>query len=400
MKTESAELSSEEELEERYFRVSANINLDAVCNNIMKAGRLLKEGTKIMAVIKADAYGHGAIPVAKALDKIGVDIYGIAIIEEGIKLREAGIDKPLLIFGYTPEEQYKELLQYDITQTVFQYHSAEALSREAKRQNKTAGIHIKVDTGMSRIGFSDTEDSIKEIKKIALLEGIEIKGIFSHFACADETDKTSANNQLKRFLRFVGRLEQEGISIPIKHISNSAGIIDMPEASLDMVRCGISTYGLYPSEEVNKERIRLEPAMEIKTHVCYVKEVGPGVGIGYGSTFVTEKATKIATIPVGYGDGYPRQLSSKGRVLIHGQSAPILGRVCMDQFMIDVTGIAHVEQGDVVTLVGKDGDEFISVEELADMSYSFNYEFVCNVGKRIPRIYYQNGKISEVRAYF
>jgi alanine racemase len=267
------------------------------------------------------------------------------------------------------------------------------LSEEALRQGKTAKIHIKIDTGMTRIGFFDDSLSIEEIKKISELKGIEIEGIFSHFACADETDKTSANNQLCKFLEFLEELKREGIIIPIRHIANSAGIIDMPEAQLDMVRSGISTYGLYPSKEVNKDVLELKPAMEIKSHVSYVKEVEGGIGVSYGSTYVTSKKTKIATIPVGYGDGYPRQLSSKGRVLIHGMSAPIIGRVCMDQFMVDVTGIPGVEQGDAVTLIGRDKDEFISVEEVADMSYSFNYEFICNVGKRIPRIYYRNNKL-------
>jgi len=397
MKADITELSLSEELEGRYFRVTANIDLDAICDNILSTRKLVGYTTKIMAIIKSDGYGHGAVPIAKALDDIGVEAYGIAIIEEGIELRKAGIQKPLLILGYTPKEQYKQLVQYDISQTIFQYSSAEELSKEALRQNKVAKIHIKLDTGMSRIGFSDTEENIEEIKKISFLKGIKIEGIFTHFACADEANKASAYNQLNRYLCFVKRLEQEEISIPIKHISNSAGIIDLPEAYLDMVRSGISTYGLYPSDEVNKDKLILKPAMEIKTHVSYVKEIDPDIGVSYGSTYVTTRKTRIATIPVGYGDGYPRQLSSKGRVLIHGKSAPILGRVCMDQFMVDITEIENVKQGDVVTLVGKDGEEYISVEELATMTNSFNYEFICNVGKRIPRIYYREGKIIDIK---
>lgn len=391
------ELSSSEEIEERYFRVTANIDLDAICNNIINTRKLVDNTTKIMAIIKADGYGHGAVPIAKILDQIGVDAFGIAILEEGIELRRAGIHKPLLILGYTPKEQFKELIHYDITSTIFQYSAAEELSKEALKQNKTANIHIKLDTGMSRIGFSDKIENIKEIKKIAGLKGIKIEGIFSHFACADETDKTSAQKQLQRFLAFVKQLEAEGVLIPIKHIANSAGIIDLPESQLDMVRSGISTYGLYPSDEVNKNKLILKPAMEIKTHVSYIKEVDAGVGVSYGSTYVTTNKTRIATIPVGYGDGYPRLLSSKGRILIHGKSAPIIGRVCMDQFMVDVTDIDNVKQGDEVTLVGKDGDQSVSVEEIAAMAYSFNYEFICNVGKRIPRVYYHQGKIIEVK---
>ncbi len=391
------ESSSVEEIEKRYFRVTANIDLDAICNNITNTRKLVGNTTRIMAIIKADGYGHGAIPIAKALDQIGVDAFGIAILEEGIELRRAGIKKPLLILGYTPKEQFKELVRFDITPTIFESCTAEELSKEALKQNKTANIHIKLDTGMSRIGFSDKIESIEEIKKIASMKGIRIEGIFSHFACADETDKTSAINQLKRYLSFVKQLEAEGIFIPVKHIANSAGIIDLPEAQLDMVRSGISTYGLYPSEEVNKNKIELKPAMEIKTHISYVKEVDAGVGVSYGSTYITTDKTTIATIPVGYGDGYPRLLSSKGRVLVHGKSAPIIGRVCMDQFMVDVTKIDNVKQGDVVTLLGKDGDQFISAEEIAEMAYSFNYELICNVGKRIPRIYYRKGKVVEVK---
>jgi alanine racemase len=399
MKESNEEISVLNNIQDRYFRVAANIDLDAICNNIINTRKLVNVNTKIMAVIKADGYGHGAVPIAKALNEIdAVDAYGIAIIEEGIELREAGIEKPILILGYTPKEQYKQLVQYDITQAIFQRVSAEELSKEALRQNKVAKIHIKVDTGMSRIGFSDTCESVEEIKKIASLKGIYIEGIFTHFACADEDDKTSAYNQLDRYLNFVHSLEEVGISIPIKHISNSAGIIDLPEAILDMVRSGISTYGLYPSDSVHKDKLKLNPAMELKTHVSYIKEVEAGVGVSYGSTYITKRRTKIATIPVGYGDGYPRSLSSKGRVLIHGKSAPIIGRVCMDQFMVDITEIDNVNQGDIVTLVGKDGDEFISFEEIALLADSFHYELICNVGKRIPRIYYHNGKIVDVRS--
>lgn len=387
------DLTSIEEFHSKYYRASANIDLDAICNNIDNTRKILGYETKLMVILKADGYGHGAVPIAKALLDMAVDSFGIAILEEGIELRKAGIDKPILVLGYTPKGQYKKLVEYNITQTIFQYNTAKELSEEALSQGKTAKVHIKVDTGMSRIGFFDDEESIEEIKKISELKGIEIEGIFSHFACADEEDKTSANGQLMRFLAFTKKLEEEGIKIPIKHIANSAAIIDIPEAKLDMVRSGIATYGLYPSEEVKKDVLALKPAMEIKSHVSYVKEVESGVGVSYGSTYVTKGKTKIATIPVGYGDGYPRQLSSKGRVLIHGMSAPIIGRVCMDQFMVDVTNIPDVCQGDTVTLIGRDKEEFISVEEVANMSYSFNYEFICNVGKRIPRIYYRNNKV-------
>lgn len=373
---------------EPYYRVQANVNLDAIRHNIIEIREKLHAGTKIMAIIKADAYGHGAVPVAKAIDQIGVDAYGVAIIEEAIELRDAGITKPILILGYTPKEQYSLVIANDVMQTVFQYEMAKALSEEAKTQGKVAKIHIKIDTGMSRIGFSDTPESLEQIEKISKLEHLIVEGIFSHFAQADELDKTSAKKQMERFLKVIDKLEEKQIRVPTKHISNSAGILDLSDANFDMVRCGIATYGIYPSEWVNKEEYHLIPAMELKTHVIYVKEVDSGVGVSYGATYVTKRTTKVATIPVGYADGYSRNLSNCGRVIIKGKYAPIIGRICMDQFMVDVTDIEGVQQGDIVTLLGNDKEAYISVEELAEQSCSFPYELVCNVGKRIPRVYF------------
>lgn len=374
-----------------YYRVQANVNLDAIENNLLEIRKKLSKDTRLMAVIKADAYGHGAVPLARAIgDSAKVDYYGVAIIEEAVELRKAGINKPVLVLGYTPKEQYELVVTHDILQTVFQYEMARALSEEAGRQGKIAKIHIKIDTGMTRLGYYDTEDSVEEIKRITALENLEVEGLFSHFARADETDKSDTQRQLKRFIAFLGRLEQEGINIPIKHIANSAGIIEFPEAYFNMVRCGIATYGIYPSDMVNQEEIKLIPAMELKTHVAFVKDVEPGVGISYGATYVTDKRIKVATIPVGYADGYSRNLSNQGRVIIHGQYAPILGRICMDQFMVDVTHIDDVKQGDQVTLLGGEEDAYISVEELAKGSHSFSYELVCTIGKRIPRVYYRN----------
>ncbi len=374
-----------------YYRVHADVNLDAIYHNIEETRKVVKPDTKIMAIIKADGYGHGAIPIAKILEPI-IDAYGIAIIEEGIELRECGITKPLLILGVTPLPLYSKLIEYDIMPTIFSYESAEILSEEAKKQNKKAKIHIAVDTGMSRIGFQINQESVEIIKRINQLEWVEIDGCFTHFATADESDKSFTLEQLKRFQNFVAQLEQEGIQIPTKHVSNSAGIIEFPDAQFDMVRSGISTYGLYPSEEVNKAVLPLQPAMEIKSYITYVKTLEAGVGISYGQTFVTKEKTKVATIPVGYADGYPRALSNRGYVLIHGQKAAILGRICMDQFMVDVTNIPGVCEGDIVTLVGIDKDASITVEELATMSHSFNYEFVCDIGKRVPRVYYYRGE--------
>lgn len=382
-----------------YYRVQAEINLDAICNNIKRTREIVKPGTKIMGIVKADGYGHGAVPVAKALSPL-VDAFGIAMLEEGVELRRAGIDKPILILGFTPEPLYKELVEQDIMATVFQFEMAEQIGKEAVRQNKKAKIHLKVDTGMSRIGFRDDEKSVDIIKKIQNLDGIIIDGCFTHLSRADEADKTFAHKQIQRYMNFVNKLELAGVKIPTKHVSNSASIMEIPEANLDMVRSGISTYGLYPSDQVDQSRLLLEPAMGITSCISFIKELEAGVEISYGGIFVTKRPTLVATIPVGYGDGYPRSLSSKGRVLIHGQSAPILGRICMDQFMVDVTDIDSVYQGDKVTLLGRDGEEMISVEEWAQLSGSFHYELICDVSKRVPRIYYyQQNKVGTLDFY-
>ena len=383
----------------QYYRVYAAIDLDAVCHNISEIKKLVGPDTKIMPVIKADGYGHGAVPVAKALNKIGVDGFAVAIIEEGIALRKQGITKPILILGYTSEYQYASLIQHEIEQTVFSYEMAEAISKFAVTMKKEARIHIKVDTGMNRIGFKPTEESVGQVQRIQKLPNIKIQGIFTHFACADEEDKTSARYQKELFDQFVSKIEEKGIEIPVKHVSNSAAIMDLRECRMDMVRSGIITYGLYPSVEVDKSAIDLKPALSLISHVIHVKEVGPGEGVSYGSTFVTDRKTRIATIPVGYADGYPRALSSRGRVIIRGQYAPIIGRICMDQFMVDVTDIEGVSVMDRVTLVGTEGDKNISVEEAADLAGSFNYEFVCGIGKRVPRVYFQDGKAKEAVDY-
>lgn len=382
-----------------YYRVYANIDLDAIYENVVNAKKLTKPGTKLMAIIKADAYGHGAVEVARTLDDVA-DAYGVAILEEGIELRQAGIDKPVLILGYTPKALYPAMIKHDIATAVFTWEMAQEISQTAEALGRTARIHIKLDTGMSRIGFKQDGESLETICRIAKLPNISIDGCFTHFARMDETDKTWALKQFERYQDFVKRLEEAGVTFPVKHVSNSAGIIEMPQVNLDMVRDGIAVYGMYPSEEVDKSKILLRPAMELKAYVSYVKTLEPGVQISYGGTFTTTIETRVATVPVGYADGYPRALSGKGHVLIHGQYAPILGRVCMDQFMVDVTDIPDVTQGDDVTLVGRDGDGYISIEEVANMAYSFNYEFVCDVGKRVPRVYYRHGQKIETKDYY
>ena len=382
-----------------YYRVYADIDLDAIYENVKNAKALLKKDTKMMAIVKADGYGHGAVEVARQIDEL-VDAYGVAILEEGIELRKAGFKKPILILGYTPKPLYPAMIRYDIATAVFTMEMAKEISDTAVAMHKNANIHIKLDTGMSRIGFAITKESKEIIEQIAKLPGIEIKGCFSHFARMDEKDKTKANEQFAKFTKMVNALEKDGVDLGIRHISNSAGIMEAPEVQMDMVRNGICLYGLYPSEEVQKERLPLKPAMELKAYVSYVKTLEPGVEIGYGGTYTTTKKTRVATIPVGYADGYSRCLSGKGSVLIHGKKAPILGRVCMDQFMVDVTDIDNVCVGDRVTLFGKDGDSCITIEEISAMAHSFNYEFVCDIGKRIPRVYYRHGKVIETKDYY
>ncbi|MFQ9510889.1 MAG: alanine racemase [Lachnospiraceae bacterium] len=382
-----------------YNRVYAEINLDAICHNVRAMKNNIKKDTMLCGVIKADGYGHGAVPIARAIETM-VWGYSVATIDEAINLREHQLEKPILVLGYTPVCRMEDAVRYNIRSTIFQYEKAVNLSKQAVLQGKTARLHIKIDTGMSRIGVPADYEAIKLIKEIKNLPGVEIEGIFTHMATADSADKSAAKEQIRKFKWLIGVLEKEGSNIPIKHCSNSAGIIDLEEANIDMVRAGISLYGLYPSEDVDKSRVALQPALELKSHVIYIKTVPEGTAVGYGGTFITDRPTKIATIPVGYGDGYPRPLSNKGYVIIRDKKVPIIGRVCMDQFMVDVTGIDNVEEDDEVILVGRSEHEVISVEELAALAGTFNYEFVCDLGKRIPRVYYQGGQIVGKKDYF
>lgn len=368
-------------------RVFCTVDLGAVCSNVKNVMKKIGDGVSVMAVVKTDAYGHGAVAVSHALSRIGVDSFAVATIDEAVELRNSGIQNPILILGYVFPNDLQSVLDYGIMTTVFSFDSAKLISDYASKCGKTAKIHIKLDTGMGRIGFIPSEDSLHEIEKIFSLSNIEVDGIFTHFACADEKDKSSAKAQAKLFSDFVLELESHGMSFKRKHICNSAGIMEFSDCYYNMVRCGIITYGLYPSDEVDKNELDISPALELKSHVAYVKEVDAGFTVSYGSTYVTSKKTKIATIPVGYGDGYPRILSNRGRVLVRGQYAPIIGRVCMDQFMVDVTSVDGISQGDEVVLIGKQGDSSIPVEEIANLANTINYEIVCGINKRVPRIY-------------
>ena len=384
-----------------YMRVCAEINLDAVAYNFKSMSENLAPGTKMIAVVKADGYGHGAVPIARMAEEYG-DIWGFAAatIEEAVLLRREGIQKPILILGFLFPDAYEEAVQYDIRPTVFKLSMARQLSEEAVRQGKTVHMHIKVDTGMSRIGFKDHEESADLIKTISGLPGVEIEGLFTHFARADEKDKTNARGQLSRYLDFYRMLKEREVEVKMCHCSNSAGIFDIRDANLDAVRAGISIYGMYPSENVNKFAVPIVPALTLRSHVVYIKDVEPGTAVSYGGTFVAERAMRIATVPVGYGDGYPRSLSNKGWVLIRGQKAPIVGRICMDQFMVDVSGILQAREGDMVTLIGSDGGREITMEDMGELSGRFNYELACDFGKRIPRRFWKNGKVVASQDYF
>lgn len=383
------------------YRYCANIDLDAFGHNIDEIQRHIGEDTMLCCVIKANAYGHGAVTLAQYMEKRAVDWFAVACVDEGIELRQNGITTPVLVLGETDESQFDALMTYDITPTIFTYASACALNEAAEKRNRTVNIHIKVDTGMSRIGFMAGEACIDDIVRISELSNLCLQGIFTHFACADMDGQAPTNLQIQRYNRIIESLNARGIHIPIRHCSNSAGIMEYPHANMNMVRAGIIIYGLYPSEEVHKDILDLKPVMSLKSHVTFIKEIPAGTGVSYGATFVTERPTVVATIPVGYADGYMRGLSNKGRVLINGQSAPIIGRVCMDQMMADITELEGIKEGDTVTLAGRDGDAEISVEEIAALAGSFNYEFVCDVARRVPRAYYEGSKkIKEVHYLF
>ncbi len=371
-----------------YYRSAVEVDLDVIRDNFIEIKKKVGESTKVLAVIKADSYGHGAIEVARELEG-SCDFFGVADIDEAMQLRIAGFSTPILILGRTDPYYSDVIIKYDIRPTVSCMSDAVALSKEAQKQQKTVKIHIAVDTGMSRIGFQ--ADEINEITEISKLPFIEVEGIFSHFATADEASLERATKQQLLFDKIIYSLAAKGVNIPVKHMSNSAGIINFTE-NYDMVRAGIVLYGLYPSHDVDESLLPVKPAMRWVAKISHVKALPKGREISYGGTFVTKKETVVATVPVGYADGYPRCLSNIGEVLVMGKRAPIIGRICMDQFMIDVTDIPGVQLGTEVTLVGRDGEECLSMEEVSEKAYSFNYELPCRISRRVPRIYYKDGK--------
>lgn len=378
-----------------YSNTYARIDLDAILHNFRAVRQ--RAGSKVMAVVKADAYGHGAVPVAKLLE-LESDFFGVSSVSEALELRGAGITLPILILGRTPIHGFASAVSQEIRVAIFSYEEACLLSQEAVKQQKAAFVHIALDTGMSRIGFQPGEESAELCQKIAQLPGLQIEGLFSHFATADETNLDRTNAQAERFEEFCAMLEQLGVHIPLRHLDNSAGVMNFG-SHYEMVRVGIVLYGLYPSNEVDPDKLDLRPAMSWHTEVSHVKTLEPGRQISYGGTFEVKEPTRVATVPAGYADGYRRSLSNKFYVLIRGKKAPILGRICMDQFMVDVTDIPGVVPGDPVVLMGTDGDERISAETIAATAGSFNYEQVCDLSRRVARVYVKDGKLTDAVDY-
>ncbi|MBQ9745330.1 MAG: alanine racemase [Clostridia bacterium] len=368
-------------------RVYAKIDTGAIAHNI----KLIKNKigkSRLMIVVKADAYGHGAAEISHRFES-DVDCFAVAETGEAMELRARGIKKPILILGYTSPALYETAIENDLTLTLFSLSCARLLSEKAVQMGKNARVHFAVDTGMGRIGWQVCEHDAEEAASAAKLPGIEPEGIFSHFATADESDTSFAEAQCEEFMRFCTMLEARGVHIPLRHMNNSAGILRFTR-QYGMVRAGILAYGLYPAENLASEigqSFPLRPAMELITHIAHIKELPAGRTVSYGATYTTSRKTLVATLPVGYADGYPRALSGKGEVILHGVRCPIIGRVCMDQMMVDITAVPHAKTEDEVTLVGRNGGEFISVEEIAALAGTINYEFICGIAKRVPRVY-------------
>ena len=386
----------------QFDRVYAGVNLDYVGENIDSIASNLKPDTGIIAVIKTDAYGHGALPIAKELEHKDVVFgYGVATAEEALQLKNNGIRKPIIIIGYSFPSAYEEMIVRDVRLTVFTPEMLEEINSIAKRLGLIARVHIKVDTGMSRIGIYPDDEGLSFVQTALGYTNIRVEGIFTHLARADEEDKKYALGQLTRFHDFVDRVKEElGFSFDIVHCLNSAGIIELNEYCDTCVRAGITMYGMWPSDEVRRDIIALKPLLSLKSHITFIKKVPAGVQISYGGTYETNSETVVATVPVGYGDGYPRSLSNKGYVLVRGMRVPIIGRVCMDQFMIDVSLVPGVSTFDEVTLIGTDGKECITMEDLQHWSGMLNYELACLIGKRVPRVYTKNGEIKYTRDFF
>ncbi|AOY74838.1 alanine racemase [Clostridium formicaceticum] len=376
--------------------VWAEINLDHLKHNIREARRVVKKEALICAVIKADGYGHGATVIAKTLLENGADRLAVATLSEAIALRKAGYEVPLMVLGYTRETQGEELINYNIIQTIYSYEQAYAFSQLAVKKDKELVLHLKIDTGMGRLGFQVEEETVEEIKKIFQLPHIKVEGIFTHFAVADEADKAFTYHQFQKFMSLVDRLEKEGCFIPIKHVSNSAAIIDLPEMNLDMVRAGIMLYGLYPSTEVSKGAVQLKQVMTLKTRVAHVKVLPADRGVSYGLIYKTKGERKIITLPIGYADGFTRMLTNKAEVIVKGKKIPIVGKICMDQCMADATGV-DISRDEEVSLFSSDPNSGNTIDDIAYKLGTINYEIVCMVGKRVPRVYVENNNFVYIK---
>jgi alanine racemase len=377
----------------------AEIDLNAYAHNITELRRITRNDARLMAVVKANGYGHGAIEVAGEALKNGAQYLGVARINEAVQLRTAGLDAPILIFGYTPPDLTATLIKYDLTQTVYSLTAAKALSEYALQKGTKIRVHIKTDSGMGRLGLllyapdrvnpsnHPLPKAVQEVESISRLSGLLVEGIFTHFATADSADKAYANQQLEVFMDFINRLSRQALAPPIKHAANSGALIALPESHLDMVRPGIATYGLYPSDEVNKSNVDLKPVMALKSRIIQLKKVPAGFNISYGITYQTDKTTTIATVPVGYADGFNRLLSNRGHMLVHDQKVPIVGRVCMDLTMLDVGSVSDVAVEDEVVVFGQQANESITADEIASRLNTINYEIVSTITARVPRVY-------------
>lgn len=387
-------------MEQKFNRAWAEVDLDAIAHNLKEIRRITNKKSEIMGVVKADAYGHGVMEVVRTILENGATCLAVSMLDEAIQLRKNNIDVPILILSYTDPIRAADIIKYNVTQAVFSHDLARALSEEAVRQKRNVKIHIKIDTGMTRVGFMPGYSAVKNVLEISKLPRIVVEGLFTHFASADEKDKSYTEMQFERFMGICSELNRIGVYIPVKHVANSAAIIEFPNMHLNLVRPGIIQYGMYPSNEVDEKKFDLKSAMTLKANVILVKEVENNTCISYGRTFKTSRVSKIATIPIGYADGYTRLMSNKGKVLINGEFAPVVGRVCMDQCLVDVTDLeGEVSVGDEVVLFGKQGSNEITVEEIASIIGTINYEVVCIIGKRIPRVYLKGGKIQKVLNY-
>lgn len=366
------------------------VDLSCLASNVREFKRILSPDVRILAVIKADAYGHGAYEVSQVVLKEGAVMLGVASLEEGLELRKKGNRSPILILGYTDPRQNRLLIDNDLTPTIFHWDAASSLSEQALALGKKVPVHVKLDTGMGRLGLQEPAQILYFLEKLSGLDGIRLEGLFTHFATADEKDKSFLQAQMQRFKTVIVECEKRGIHIPLKHAANSAAAIDFPESHLDMVRIGISMYGYYPSNEVSTQKIKLRPALSLKSRIILIKKISSGTPVSYGRTYAAEGETLIAVVPIGYGDGYSRQLSNKGVMLVRGRKVPVVGRVCMDLTMLNVGSVPGVREGDEVVVYGKQGLEEISVDLLAEQLGTISYELLCNISSRIPRFYIES----------